>query len=159
MKNILVSIFAVLSFTNVLSADQNYPLSEKDVELCTTVATMFDDVDPEFREICIHEAQMIRNTHQCPDTVDAVSCIQTSCKIKAPVEVFTEEMLECLTKHVSAKDKEPVQATAVFFGTLMQSFGDKSDPIERDPSSLYDFTGQIENKINSVLDDAIHDID
>ena len=152
MKNIVVAIFAILFSTNILSADPNYPSSEKDAELCTAVATTFDGIDTELLEMCIYDAQMIRIAHQCPETVDTVSCLQTSCNAKPPVETFTKETLDCLTKHLSAENKKLMQFTFDFVKALTGPLDDKRDIVEENSQ-------WIENEINSALDDALKDID
>ena len=159
MKNIFVAIFAFLFSTNILSADLHYAFSQKDTELCTALATTFDGIDAELLETCIYDAQRIRNTHQCPQNVDTVSCLQTSCNAKPPVENFTEEMLVCLTKHLSGEDQKLMQAVAVFINELAQSLEGKSNPVEKKSQWLKEYKEQLENEINDAIMDALEDID
>jgi hypothetical protein len=159
MKNIFVAIFAFLFSTNILSADLHYAFSQKDTELCTALATTFDGIDAELLETCIYDAQRIRNTHQCPQNVDTVSCLQTSCNAKPPVENLTEEMLVCLTKHLSGEDQKLMQAVAVFINELAQSLEGKSNPVEKKSQWLKEYKEQLENEINDAIMDAFEDID
>ena len=157
MKNIFVAIFAFLFSTNILSADLHYAFSQKDTELCTALATTFDGIDAELLETCIYDAQRIRNTHQCPQNVDTVSCLQTSCNAKPPVENLTEEMLVCLTKHLSGEDQKLMQAVVVFINELTQSLEGKSNPIEKNSQWLKEYKEQLENEPNNAVKDAIMD--
>ena len=159
MKNIFVAIFAFLFSTNILSADLHYAFSQKDTELCTALATTFDGIDAELLETCIYDAQRIRNTHQCPQNVDTVSCLQTSCNAKPPIENLTEEMLVCLTKHLSGEDQKLMQAVAVFINELAQSLEGKSNPVEKKSQWLKEYKEQLENEINDAIMDAFEDID
>ena len=120
MKTTLSAIFVCVFVAHVGHAETSIEFNELDKKLCTAVSKTFDGIDAEILTNCIYEAQRIRNTHQCSDSSDTLTCLYTSCDIEPPVKKYTTEQMTCLTQHLSAEDAALISAVAEFVTSLVQ---------------------------------------
>jgi len=90
------------------------------VRFCSALSITFEGRDAEILQACLYETQRILQIHPCGEDESIFTCLFTSCEIETPVDSYTKEQLQCLSKHLRVEDAQLLEAAAALTQKIME---------------------------------------